>query len=555
MFRMHPIGGTRGLAALLALLALVSCTPASRTPAHAQTPPQRPNILLIISDDIGVDAASDMSPGLIEGLLQQYGPSGHNHPDYRLIQGRPASTPNLNALASDGMRFMQAWAQPFCANTRASILSGLYPVKTGVLDYTGYLTQNHRSFVRDLKEQGGYSTAAFGKWHIAGLVQAGAAATGTPYPGMKPKEAGFDVFRGNLNGAPPTYWQYAYHVQDESTPADQWRTEEAPVRSLPGIAPSTYTAVAKVADTVTWITEQEAKDPDKPWFVWLAFNLAHISENQRPNPMMVPNADTLDEPSRREMQACGGTFGSANVGNCTDKQLLRAMTNSMDTLIGKLLQSVDALDPNTYVIYMGDNGTWMFGANREFIDNMYITRVDRGKGTAFESGSRVDFVVRGPRVPAGSVSNAFISGSDLFPTILQLAGLDSPSVVPDRDGKGTVAIDGVSLMPVLFEGATRVRDPDTGYVLAETINPIKRNARQAGARNARYKVICDENTTAASCRFYDLQADPLEEYPLPKPASCASHANGSWQPAKQEWHFCQLQQVLAQKSFLAAPAG
>jgi arylsulfatase A-like enzyme len=455
------------------------------------------------------------------------------------------------------MRFMQAWVQPFCANTRASILSGLYPASTGVLDYTGYLTQNHRSFVRDLKEQGGYSTAAFGKWHIAGLVKGGAAAptTGPQYPGMKPKEAGFDVFRGNLNGAPPTYWEYAYHVQDETTPADQWRTEEAPVRSLPGIAPGTYTAVAKVADTVSWITEQEAQDPDKPWFVWLAFNLAHISENQRPNPMMVPNIDTLDEPSRKEMEACGGTFGSANVGNCTDKQLMRAMTNSMDTLIGKLLQTVDSLDPNTNVIYMGDNGTWMFGANREFIDNMYITRLDRGKGTAFESGTRVDFVVRGPRVPAGSVSNVPITGSDLFPTSLQLAGLDSPTTVPNRDGSGTLDIDGVSLTPVLFDGATRVRDPDTGYLLTETINPIKRNARQAGARNARYKVICDENTTTASCTFFDLQADPLEEYPLPKPASCASHANGSWQPARQEWHFCQLQQVLAQKSFLAAPAG
>ncbi|HUG73843.1 MAG TPA: sulfatase-like hydrolase/transferase, partial [Steroidobacteraceae bacterium] len=175
---MHPVSASHCLTALLALLVVAACAPATRAPAQAAAPPQRPNILLIISDDIGVDVTSDMSPGLIEGLLAQYGPSGHNHPDYRQIEGKPASTPTLNALAGGGMRFMQAWAQPFCANTRASILSGLYPVKTGVLDYTGYLTQNHHSFVRDLKEKGGYSTAAFGKWHIAGLVQAGAVATG-----------------------------------------------------------------------------------------------------------------------------------------------------------------------------------------------------------------------------------------------------------------------------------------------------------------------------------------------------------------------------------------
>src|SRR5690606_4100826 len=237
----------------------------------------------------------------------------------------------------------------------------------------------------------------------------------------------------------------------------------------------------------------------RPWFVWMAFNLSHISENQRPNPMVVPNIDTLDEPSRKEMESCGGTFGSANVGQCTDKQLMRAMTNSMDTLIGRLLTVVDSLDPNTYVIYMGDNGTWMFGQNREFIDNMYITSVDRGKGTAFESGTRVDFVVRGPRVEAGTVSQVPVSGSDLFPTILNLAGLESPNTVPDRQGTGTVDLDGVSLLPVLFDGATEVRDPDSGYLLAETINPIKGNARQAGARNARYKLICSGDAQLANC--------------------------------------------------------
>src|SRR5262245_28379323 len=348
---------------------------------------KRPNILLIIGDDIGIDATTDMYPGLVEGLLKQYGPSGRNHPKYQEIQGRPASTPNLNALAKAGMRFTQAWVEPFCANTRSSMLSGLYPATTGVFDYTGYLTQSHHSFVRDLKDKGGYATAIFGKWHISGLLPAGGDAS-KAYPGMKPKEAGFDLFQGNMNGAVSTYWDYEYHVQDDTSPASQYRIEKPPTRALPGVAATTYTPVVNAADAIAWITAQEKKDPNKPWFTWLAFNLAHISEKQQPSPMIVPSTDTLDEPARQEMQACGGTFGSATVGRCTDKQLMRAMTTSMDIIIGKVLQAVDALDPNTYVLYIGDNGTWMMGQGRNFIDNLYITRQGRGKGTAYESGTR-----------------------------------------------------------------------------------------------------------------------------------------------------------------------
>ena len=175
------------------------------------------------------------------------------------------------------MRFTQAWVNPFCSPTRTSILTGLYAAKTEVLDYTNYLSQNHHSFVRDLKDKGGYSTAVFGKWHMAGLGR---------YPGMKPKEAGFDLYQGNLNGGIETYWEYDYHVQDAPLAPSQYRTEKAPVRSMPGVAPTTYAPVVKAADAIAWITEQKSKNPNKPWFVWLAFNLSHITGKQNPNPMV-----------------------------------------------------------------------------------------------------------------------------------------------------------------------------------------------------------------------------------------------------------------------------
>jgi arylsulfatase A-like enzyme len=503
---------------------------------------KRPNILLIIGDDIGMDVTTDMYPGYIDNLVKQYGPSGHNHPKYQEIKGRPASTPTLNALAKAGMRFTQAWVNPFCSPTRTSILTGLYSAKTGVLDYNNWLSQNHHSFVRDLKEKGGYNTAIFGKWHIAGL--------GT-YPGMKPKEAGFDLFQGNLHGGVATYWNWDYQIQDSTDAPDKWRTEKPPTRSLPGVAPTTYAPVVNAADAIKWITEQKSKNPDKPWLVWLAFNLSHITGQQNPNPMIVPNIDTMDEISIKEMKACGGTFGSAIVGNCSSEALMRGMTNSMDTIISKVLDVVDKQDPNTYVIYLGDNGTWMFGPKREFIDNMYITRKDRSKGTAYESGAHVSMAIRGPRIKAGSQSNEPIHGVDLFATILEFAGLDVPKTVPNKTGDGTVAVDSVSLTPILFKNAKGLRDPNKGYMLTETVNPVKQNMRHAGARNATYKVLCIENAELANCTFYNLIDDPLEEYPLAKPESCANYKNGTWKTTAPEWHFCRLQEVLATESFLA----
>jgi len=511
-------------------------------PAVAQEPAdrERPNILLIISDDVGIDVTSNMYPGLIESLVERYGPSGHDHPDYEQIDGRPASTPTLDSLARSGISFTNVWVQPFCSPTRASLLTGLFAAKTGVLDYTHWLSQTHHSFVRDLKDAG-YSTAVFGKWHMAGLGR---------YPGMKPKEAGFDLYKGNLNGGIATYWDYDYHVQDDATPAHQWRTEKPPVKSLPGVAPTTYAPIVKAADTIEWITAREEEDPDRPWFVWLAFNLSHITGRQQPNPMAVPNADTLDEVSRAEIEACGGEFGSANAGRCSDKALMRAMTNSMDTIIGKVLDAVDALDSNTYVIYIGDNGTWMFGERREFIDNMYITRRDRSKGTAYESGVRVPLVIRGPGIAAGSRSDEFVHGVDLFATILSLAELDVPEKVPNRAGDGMVALDSVSLTPIIFDGASRVRDQIEGYLLAETVNPVRNGLRHVAARNGTYKLVCAESASTASCELYDLVDDPLEEYPLEKPESCAAYADGTWGPDAAEWHFCRLLEVVATESFL-----
>jgi arylsulfatase A-like enzyme len=504
-----------------------------------------PNILLVIADDVGMDVTTDMYPGLIDDLVKKYGPSGHNHPDFIKIRGRQASTPVMDRLASQGMRFASVWAHPFCSPTRATLITGLYAAKTKVTTYADALSQKHETFVRKLKDEAGYSTAVFGKWHMAGLP-------GEPvdYPGMKPKEAGFELFKGNLHAAILTYWEYDYQIQDEDTPADTWRTEAPPKKPLPGIAPTTYAPVVKVADTIEWITAREAADPDKPWFAWLAFNLSHATIRQQPSAMAVPNADTLDAKSYKEMKECGGSFGSDNVGSCSGEALMRAMTTSLDTVVGKLLDAVDALDSNTYVILIGDNGTPMYGRpNLDFIDNMYITRKGRGKGTAYESGALVPMVVRGPRIAANTRSDEFVHAADLFSTILELAGLTPPKQVPDSNGTGTVPLDAVSLAPILFNKASTVRDPNEGYVFTETENLMTGGTKMVGARNATYKVVCTGSPD--NCEFYNLVSDPLEEYPLEKPESCTGYMDGTWTPADPQWHYCRLKDLVAEYSFFS----
>jgi arylsulfatase A-like enzyme len=549
MLRNSVLRASRGVAMLMAGVA--ACTSATAQ----TTASKRPNILLVIMDDVGLDVTTDMYPGLINALEKQYGPSGLKNSKAEAIHGRPASTPNLDTFAQKGMVFGNAWVQPFCSPTRASILTGLFAVKANVLTYADPLSQNYTSFVRILKDQGGYSTGIFGKWHLAGLPA-------NNYSGMKPKEAGFDIFKGNMHAALNTYWDYDYMEQDDKTAPGEFRTGKPPIKSLPGIAPTTYAPVVQAADALEWISAREKENPNKPWFAWVASNLSHATTSSQPSQMPGPNKDTLDGRTLDEMTTCGAKFGTMDTGKCSGEAVMRAATNSLDTVFGKLLAKVDALDPNTYVIVLGDNGTPMYGRpNLDFIDNMYITIKGRGKGTAYESGARVALAIRGPKIAAGKRSDEYVDAVDLFSTILAFAGLEAPKQVPTGDGKGKQSVDGVSLAPILFNRAKTVRDPNQGYLLTESLNLMTNSTHQVGARNATYKVICNETVKNQDCVFFNLNADPLEEYPLAKPESCADYQNGKWTAKVPEWHFCRLQEVIAKESFLlkpianAAPAG
>jgi arylsulfatase A-like enzyme len=532
--------------ALACSAAIVSYAATAQAPAPPRAP-ARPNVLLIIADDVGQDVATQMYPGLIAKLTRQYGPGGHNNPNYRRIAGRPASIPVLSRFARQGMVFTDAWAEPFCSPTRASLLTGLYASNTHVITYADALSQKHYSFVRQLKDQGGYATAAFGKWHMAGLPAGPRRPNAVDYPGMKPREAGFDLYRGDMHAALPTYWNYPVEVQDATTPANKWREEKAVPRSLPGIKPTTFADVAKAADTLDWIGKQRREHPGQPWFTWLAFNLSHATIRSAPSQMAIPDKQLLDRATIREIDACHGKYGTQNPGKCSGEAQMRAMTNAMDTIVGKVLAVVDRI-PNTYVIIVGDNGTPMYGRpGLDFIDNMYITRKGRGKGTAFESGARVEWAIRGPGIRPGASSAEYVHVVDLAPTILQLAGLTPPHLVPASSGDNWIPLDGMSLAPILKGQASRVRDPVRDVVMTEDSDLMKQGVYVAGARNGQWKLVCAKK--ADNCAFYNLANDPLEEYPLPRPANCADAQRAK--PEQPAWNYCYLQDAVAKRSILS----
>ena len=241
--------------------------------------------------------------------------------------------------------------------------------------------------------------------------------------------------------------------------------------------------------------------------------------------------------------ACGGvpgTYYSGTEGGCTPAQLNRAMTNAMDTVIGYVLKKVDSIPSDTYVIFIGDNGTW---SNN--MGNMYITIGGRGKTTPYESGARVPMAIKGPGIAPGSQSSEYVHAADLFSTCLELAGLE---VVPDplelvyTDYQGNPAdLDGLSLAPILYGSTSPIRDPDLGYLLEE----VGWSGTKVGSRNATYKVIRQTSQTyppPPEFLFYNLIDDPLEEDPLDIP-DCTGYDQNSL-TRNQAWHYCRLLEVI-----------
>ena len=222
-----------------------------------------------------------------------------------------------------------------------------------------------------------------------------------------------------------------------------------------------YAPTDKVDDAIAWIGARG----DRPWFMWMGFNLPHT-------PLHTPPDD-------------------ARHGNSNSQY--GAMIEAMDTHIGRLLAAIspDVLE-NTYVLFLGDNGTQSGNVTAPFQNG-------RAKGTVYQGGVNVPFIVSGPGVPRGAVSEALVNSTDLFVTIMEMAGIDPAETIP-----ADVTHDSVSFLDTLSDPAASPRD----WVYADEFFGGFEGVETAdyAMRDERYKLMRFDGVE----EFYDLQADPYE---------------------------------------------
>lgn len=308
---------------------------------QAQTNDSLPNVLLIIADDLGVD------------VVRGYGHSGLS-----------PTTPTLDSLQNSGLTFNNAWSAPSCTPTRATIMSGKYGVKTGVLRAPGHLDTVHTSLFKRLDHytDSAYDGAVVGKWHIS---------------------------------QPPDPWHYQGHGVDhyvgvlDATVADyySWNKTELGVTQND----TDYVTEDLTDEAISWINSRS-----KPWFLWLA----HIAPH---SPVHLPPASM---------------YTISPVGSNFRKYL--ATIEALDYQIDRLLQAIPkAVQDNTVIIFIGDNGT-----PGNFIQDY---PAGHGKGTLYQGGIRVPMFVSGKGVTrVGEREDALVHVNDIHATVLEIAGADLP---------------------------------------------------------------------------------------------------------------------------------
>ena len=354
----------------------------------------RPNFLFIVVDDLG------------------YMDIGANHP------GTFYETPHIDRLASEGMRFTDGYAaSPVCSPTRASILTGKYPTRTGITDYIqpegGNRPENWRRATRlipasfrdrleleevtvaEVLKQAGYATFFAGKWHLGP-------------EGSWPEDQGFDINKGGYDrGGPKSYF----------SPYDNPRLEDGPEGE--------YLPERLASETVSFLENHQSK----PFIAFVSFYSVHT-------PLMTrEDLKTKYEAKAGLIDADGPAWGheGANKVRLVQSHAVYAgMVEAMDQAVGKILDELKVLrlEKNTIVFFVSDNGGLATSGGHPTSNHP----LRAGKGWLYEGGIRVPMIVKWPgTTPPGSLCNVPVITNDFYPTILAIAGLTPPSDQP-RDG-------------------------------------------------------------------------------------------------------------------------
>jgi len=341
----------------------------------ADAPP--PNIVFIMADDLGY------------GDLGCYG--------QQLI-----ATPHIDRLASEGMRFTQAYAgAPVCAASRAVLMTGLHtghaPARDNIPHYPTYL-QAKDVTVAEVLKQAGYRCGGVGKWSLGDAGTVGRATN-----------QGFDMWLGYLNQDHAHYY-FTEYLDDNDGRLDLRGNTQSRSR---------YSHDLLTERALDFI--REAGDDAVPFFLYVAYTLPHFaSRTEDPDGLTVPSTDPYTDRDWDERS-----------------KKYAAMIHRLDRDIGRIVERVDGcgLGNNTLIIVTSDNG------GHDAVDPRFQTNGPlRGfKRDLTEGGIRVPFIVRWPgSIPAGRYSEQVIAFQDMLPTFAQLAGVEPPA-----------QIDGISVVQAL----------------------------------------------------------------------------------------------------------
>ncbi len=362
--------------ALPALLALAAgCAP---SPA-ADAPPERPNVVIILADDLG---------------WADIGTQG----------ARGFATPHLDRLAAEGLRFTDFYAaQPVCSASRAALLTGCYPNRIGIAGALGPGARHGLAegevTLAELARSQGYATAAFGKWHLGHLEP------------FLPTRHGFDAFAG----IPYSNDMWPLHPDLAALPPDA----EARQRAYP---PLPFLEGERIANPIVTAADQRRFTSDLTERA-VAFIDAHARE-----PFLLYLAHPMPHVPLHASEGFAGR---------TARGLFGDVVEELDASVGAVLDALarHGLQRRTLVIFTSDNGPWLsYGDHAGSAGPLR-----EGKGTTFEGGVRVPCLMRWTgTIPAGRTCSEPLMTIDLLPTLARFLGAELPAHAIDGRDAGAL---------------------------------------------------------------------------------------------------------------------
>lgn len=413
----------------------------------AATAQSRPNILLMYVDDLGY------------GDLASYG-----HP---VIE-----TPNIDALAADGLKMTSFYApSPLCSPSRAALLTGRTPYRTGIKSWIpentpAYLSEKEITIATWLKRVG-YQTAIVGKWHLnGGLSQADHA---------QPVDHGFDH----------TYVLHAFPLPHQNNPTNFYANGK-PLGEVKG-----FTAQIVADEAMRWLDERE---DEQPFFLYVPFIEPHGTIHSPEHFLEKYKRYTKGEP----IPVVNGQPGYPEGVEARGPGEYYANVSHLDDQVGRLLDYLDqnGLRDNTMVLFFSDNGPVTMDWRAWWEVNLYgDTGGFRGrKADLYEGGIRVPGIIRYPgKIAAGQVTDFPVNGYDVFPTIASTLELDMPD---DR------VIDGIDVS-ALFDGKEPVRTKPLFWAF-----PAAKGGPHYVVLEDGWKLLATEDV--APMALYNLEEDRFE---------------------------------------------